>query len=390
MKQSEKEQHDLDSSQAYIESTIGIPFTSGNRIKVLKNGNEIFPPMLQAIRQAKKSILFETYVYWSGEIADTFAEALSAKAREGVVTRVLLDAHGSAPMSSKLIKRMKQAGVKVRKLHPLGLRFWDFDKRTHRKILVCDQQIGFTGGVGIASEWEGDARDATEWRETHFQIEGRAVLGLSGAFWNNWIDIDGEYIPESIQVGPSSVRGDALALVARSSPATHQSEMELIFESLLTLASKKITLTTPYFNIREKSIQLLRRKAKDGVQIEILLPGDHIDKSFELLVAEECMGPLLEAGIVIRRYQRSMIHSKIIRIDDDITCVGSPNFNQRSRKKDFEVAVIAIDQDLAQTLDHQYEEDIQLSTKLSKGDLKKVTLWRKIGRKIIMLFREQL
>ena len=238
-------------------------------------------------------------------------------------------------MDKRLIDRISEAGGKVRHFRPLRWRFWDFDKRTHRKILICDQRIGFTGGVGIAGEWEGDARDPSEWRETHFKFEGNAVQGLSGAFWNNWIDIDGEYIPDSILGDPSSGEGDSLALVARSSPATHQSEMELVFECLLTVASKSITLTTPYFNIGEKTIKLLQRKADEGVKIEILLPGEHIDKSFELLVAEECMEPLLQAGITMRRYTRTMIHSKIIRVDDDIACVGSPNFNQRSRKKGF-------------------------------------------------------
>ncbi len=376
--------------QDFIEAALGIPFTKGNRISVLKNGDEIFPEMLEAIETSKKSILFETYVYWRGNIAETFATALAKKAEEGVSVRVLLDAYGSSRMDKRLIERISDAGGKVRLFRPLRWRFWDFDKRTHRKILICDQRIGFTGGVGIAAEWEGDARNPSEWRETHFKFEGKSVQGLSGAFWNNWIDIDGEYIPDSISGSPSHSEGDSLVLVVRSSPATHQSEMELVFECLLTLAKSSITLTTPYFNIGEKTIELLRRKAQEGVEIEILIPGEHIDKSIELLVAEESMKPLLEAGITIRRYTRTMIHSKIIRIDDDIACVGSPNFNQRSRKKDFEVAAIIIDRNTSKVLDDHYARDVEFGNKMNPQNIKKASLWRKARRKATLLFREQL
>jgi len=376
--------------QDYIEAALGIPFTNGNRISVLKNGNEIFPAMLEAIEKSKESILFETYVYWSGDIAEKFATALARKAQEGVAVRVLLDAHGSSRMDKRLIDLISDAGGKVRLFRPLRWRFWDFDKRTHRKILICDQRVGFTGGVGIAAEWEGDARDPSEWRETHFKFEGKSVQGLSGAFWNNWIDIDGEYIPEKILGRPAKHEGDSQVLVVRSSPATHQSEMELVFESLLTLAKNAITLTTPYFNIGEKTIELLCRKAREGVVIEILLPGEHIDKSIELLVAEESMKPLLEAGITIRRYTRTMIHSKIIRIDDDIACVGSPNFNQRSRKKDFEVAAIIIDKDTTKVLDEHHARDIEFGYKMHTKDIRRASFWRKIRRKATLLFREQL
>ncbi|MDQ8203983.1 phospholipase D-like domain-containing protein [Pelagicoccus sp. SDUM812003] len=375
----------------YLEHTIGAPFTDGNHISVLKNGDQIFPAMLEAIENARRSILFETYVYWTGDVAKEFSELLAAKAKQGLQVKVLLDDHGASRMSSDLVETMTQSGVHLHWFRPMKLRFWDYDKRTHRKVLVCDNQVGFTGGVGIAKEWEGDARDASQWRETHFRIEGPAVAGLCGAFWNNWIDISGERLPDRDTFPPAEPVGQTRVQVIRSSPATHQSEMELVFESLIVVAKKKLTITTPYFNIRSPNIELLKKKAAQGVSIEILLPGEHLDKRFEYFVADECLGPLADVeGITLRRYQRSMIHAKVIRVDDAISCVGSPNFNQRSRKKDFEIALVIFDREIAGTLDQHYQEDLLLSEPINPQDLHSPHMGKKLFQKLIMLFKEQL
>lgn len=377
----------------YLESAIGIPFTEGNSIEVLRNGVEIFPAMLEAIEQAQESILFETYVYWTGSIAERFSKLLAKRAAEGLEVRVLLDSHGAARMKRSYLKNMLDAGVKVAWFRPLSWRIWDYDKRTHRKILVCDNQVGFTGGVGIAEEWQGDAQNEKEWRETHFCLRGPAVYGLAGAFWNNWIDLDGETLPNNASTlsDPPLSGGETPIMVARSSPATHQSEMELIFEALLTAAKKRVSITTPYFNIRQSTIDLIRKRAAEGVVFEFLLPGDNIDKSIELPVADECIAPLIgNPNIKFFRYQRSMIHAKVIRVDDSLACVGSPNFNQRSRKKDFEVALIVDDRSIAKTLDQHFHDDLSLSKRISVEDVRSPSLPSRILRKFLLLFREQL
>lgn len=375
----------------YLEHSIGTPFTKGNQIDPLLNGDEIFPAMLGAIKNAQFSILFETYVYWTGKIADRFSQILAQKAQEGIKVRVLLDSHGASEMAESNINQMLQAGVLVKWFRPLTLRFWDYDKRTHRKILVCDNSVGFTGGVGIAQEWEGNSKKAGDWRETHFRIKGPAVSGLCGAFWNNWIDIKGERLPDNDTYPPSTSNGKSLAMVVGSSPATHQSEMELVFESLLLVAKKRITLTTPYFNIRQSTIDLLKKKANEGIIVEILLPDEKIDKRFEYHVADECIKTLVShPGIEFYRYQTSMIHAKIIRIDDSISCVGSPNFNQRSRKKDFEIAVIIYDPRVAQTLDEHFASDLEASRPIDAESIQSPTLLKKAYRNALMLFKEQL
>lgn len=376
----------------YLEHMIGTPFTYGNEIEPLLNGDEIFPSMLDAIRNAKQSILFETYVYWTGSIADKFSQLLADKSKEGVSVRVLLDAHGSARINQYHLTRMKEAGVEVKWFRPLRFRVWDYDKRTHRKILVCDNEVGFTGGVGIAEEWEGDANNSSQWRDTHFKISGPAVAGLCGAFWNNWIDIKGERLPETETYPPkSNSQGSSRILVARSSPATHQSEMELVFEALILCAKNRLDLTTPYFNIRPSTVELLKLKAREGVSIQILLPGPKIDKRFENLVADECIENIIkEPNITIYRYQRAMIHTKVIRVDDTISCVGSPNFNQRSRKKDFEIALIVDDRNLAATLDQHLSDDLALSQAIDPDSIKSPNPLKLIARKVLMIFKEQL
>eukprot|EP00579_Thalassiosira_antarctica_P024091 CAMPEP_0201983240 /NCGR_PEP_ID=MMETSP0904-20121228/79643_1 /ASSEMBLY_ACC=CAM_ASM_000553 /TAXON_ID=420261 /ORGANISM="Thalassiosira antarctica, Strain CCMP982" /LENGTH=206 /DNA_ID=CAMNT_0048536305 /DNA_START=19 /DNA_END=635 /DNA_ORIENTATION=- len=179
--------------QKALEQTIGVPFTEGNSVNILKNGNEIFPAMLKAISEAQETISFLTFVYWQGDIADEFAEFFSKKAKEGVQVKVLLDSYGAFPMRKELVDFMKESGVEVVWFRPLSRwKIWKMDNRTHRKVLICDGKIAFTGGVGIAEEWNGNAGNKNEWRDTHFKVEGPAVEGIKAAFIENWIEAGNE------------------------------------------------------------------------------------------------------------------------------------------------------------------------------------------------------
>jgi cardiolipin synthase len=154
----------------------------------LQNGDEIFPAMLEAIRGASTSVTFETYIYWSGEIGEAFTEALSEKARAGIPVRVTVDWVGSLKMDSALLDQMVKAGVQLQRYRPLHwYNLGRMNNRTHRKLLVVDGKIGFTGGVGIADQWQGDAGDPEHWRDSHFRFEGPAVAQLQAAFNDNWI-----------------------------------------------------------------------------------------------------------------------------------------------------------------------------------------------------------
>jgi cardiolipin synthase len=239
----------VSNARRFLEGTMGVPFTEGNRIEVLKNGDEIFPSMLEAIGAARRTIDFLTFVYWSGDIGTRFANLLAEKAAAGLRVRVLLDGWGSRPIDRHLIDEMKAAGADVRWFRPLQkLELSKMNHRTHRKLVVVDEEIGFTGGVGIADEWQGDARDESEWRDTHFRVTGPAVSGLKAAFLDNWIETDVDFLQPGVdQFPPQPQEGDVTLQVIRGASESSWSDVSTLFLTLLQLARERLWITTAYF-----------------------------------------------------------------------------------------------------------------------------------------------
>ncbi len=359
-----------DSYARSFESLLGVPFTHGNSIERLLNGNAIFPAMLDAIAQAESTIEFLTFVYWTGDIADRVAGALAERAHAGVRVRVLLDAIGSAQMRAELTERMESAGVEVRHFRPPSWRFWETLHRTHRKVLVCDDQIGFTGGVGIAEEWEGDASGPHEWRDTHFRIEGPAVSGLRAAFYGNWIEeVDIER--DDLIATDHAMPGEARVQVVRSTASYAWSDAALVLRACLLAARRSIDLTTAYFVPGEASVRALCAAAERGVRVRVLIPGPYADQRVVRVASQDVYAPLLEAGVEIWNYQRSMLHAKVMTIDGVLATVGSSNFNQRSMSQDDEVCVQVLDRDFVGTLDRDFENDLADSVRID------LTRWRR-------------
>lgn len=349
----------MDDYRKTLESILGIPFSDGNRIQILTNGIEIFPAMLQAIDEAESYINMITYVYWKGEIAAEFAEKLAQKAREGVKVRLILDSIGAFPMPRKLLKMMKKAGVHIRWFRPISLlKFWNMDNRTHRKVMICDGKVGFTGGVGIAKEWQGNARNPSEWRETHFQLQGEALRGLQGAFLENWIETGGEVGLSYNNIDASSPEGESSVMVLRTSASVKWSDILTVFRTMTLMAQQEMRITTAYFDPDPETARRLCDTAKRGVKIDIVMPGKYNDSRMAKIASEDNYRPLLEAGINIWRYQKTMLHAKIITIDRKIACVGSPNFNRRSMQKDDEVMLIISDPSIVAILNRQFGEDL--------------------------------
>ena len=345
--------------QGTLEQVLGIPFSSGNAVEVLRNGDEIFPAMLNAIQIAETSIDFLTFVYWTGDIADRFADALSNKAREGIKVRVLLDGYGAMPMDDQLIDEMERAGVEVVWFRPLlRWKIWKVDNRTHRKILICDNNTAFTGGVGIAHQWEGNARNPNEWRDTHFKITGPAVWGLKSAFIENWVEANDTLTNNLLSSKTLTPVGNTAIQIIRSSASVRWSDIMLLYQTLIKSAKEHIYLCTAYFNLNEVLVGELIERAKEGVEIKILLPGKHIDKRISQIAGEDSFEPLIKNGIQIYYYQRTMMHAKVLLVDDDISCVGSANFNQRSMMKDDEINLIIRDKQVNKTLTEHYNEDL--------------------------------
>jgi cardiolipin synthase len=349
-----------------LEGVIGVPATEGNQIDVLRNGREIFPAMLDAIGNAQHTIDLLTFVYWEGDVGTEFANALAERARAGVRVRVLLDAVGAQSMERSLCTMMEDAGVQVRWFRPLHrARLGRVNHRTHRKVLIADEAIAFTGGVGIADEWRGDARDESEWRDTHFRIRGPAVDGLRAAFLDNWTETDQVLFEAGIDRFPDQPKpGTAIAQCVRGVAHGGHSDIDLLFRSLLQVATRRVRIATAYFVPGDEIVEHICAARERGVEVEILLPGPHADKRFVQLAGEADYGVLLDAGVQVWSFQPSMLHLKMMTVDGIVSNIGSANLNSRSMALDEEINIAVIDAALTATLDAHFDEDLARSVRI--------------------------
>lgn len=372
-----------------LEGVIGVPATEGNRIEMLVNGDQIFAAMLESIAAARHTIDFLTFVYWDGEIGVRFAKELAARAADGVRVRVLLDGWGAHPMDRTLIDHMERAGAVVQWFRPITrLKPGHINHRTHRKVVIIDEEIAFTGGVGIADEWSGDARDASEWRDTHFRIDGPAVDGLRAAFLADWAETDLDLFDDRIDRFPEQHQpGDAVVQCVRSAAGPGQSDMALLFRTLLQIAQTRLRITTAYFVPDDDLTERLCRAADRGVHVQVLLPGPHADKRFVQIAAESQYERLLDHGVCVASFQPSMLHAKIITVDGMVATMGSANFNARSVSLDDEINLVVIDVHLVKQLDDQFDADLARSTELVPGRWKHRPLVQRVMERAVAPFR---
>ncbi|HYC31261.1 MAG TPA: phospholipase D-like domain-containing protein [Gemmatimonadales bacterium] len=352
-------------------SLLGPALVGGNRVTPLRNGDRIFPVMLSAIRGARRSINFETFIYWSGEIGREFADALSERARAGVAVRVLLDWVGAGKIDQEIVRMMEEAGVSVHRYHPLSwYNLGRLNNRTHRKLLVVDGVVGFTGGVGIADVWKGDAQDPHHWRDTHFLVEGPVVAQMQAAFMDNWIETRGEVLHSKEFFPPLHPVGPQCAQMFQSSAEGGSESVRLMYLLSIAAAARSIRLANAYFVPDKLAIRHLIEARRRGVEVEIIVPGAYIDASVVRKASRACWGALLEAGVAIHEYQPTMYHTKIMVVDDLWVSVGSTNFDSRSFKLNDEANLNVLDPELAGELAGHFEDD--------KARARRVTLeeWR--------------
>lgn len=377
--------------QYCLEALLGVPFTEGNSIRILNNGVEIFPEMLQAIEAAEHSVDFLTFVYWQGDIAVRFAHTLAAKARQGVRVRVLLDALGAMAMSRSLIRVMQNSGVVVDWFRPpLRWRLWDADNRTHRKVLICDGKVGFTGGVGIAEQWEGDARDPSEWRDMHFRIEGPAVHGLQAAFVENWAETGRMVRSDGLDIAALEPAGSLSVQVLRTAASIHWSDIATLTQALISTARHRVRIATAYFVPNEEACRLLLDAVDRGVDVEVMMPGRYTDHRSVELAAHEDLQALLDGGVKLWSYEKTMLHSKVMTVDGEIATIGSANFNHRSMSKDDELALTVLDSGFTATLDDCFERDTDDCAPLRALDLRHDGVLRAIASHVVRPFRGQM
>jgi cardiolipin synthase len=367
-----------------LEGVLGIPATEGNRVQILRNGDEIFPSMLDAIAGAEHTIDFLTFVYWKGEVGTRFAQALCARAKAGVRVRILLDGWGAHPIEMCLIDDMEKAGVHVRWFRPLRrFRPGEVNHRTHRKVLVIDETIGFTGGVGISDLWQGDARKPDEWRDTHFRVEGPCVDGLRAAFLDNWIETDPRLFDGVHDRFPDHPKpGDTIVQCVRGASETGRSDVSTLFRTLLQLAERQVRITTAYFVPDDDLISRLGDAVDRGVSVQILLPGPNADKRFVQLAGEADYTKLLDKGVELWNFQPSMLHAKIMTVDGLIANVGSANLNTRSLHADEEINLVAMDPRVVEILDDNFEQDLEQSIRIRAGRWRTRSLTQRVAERV--------
>jgi cardiolipin synthase len=346
-----------------LEGLLGVPATEGNAVDVLRNGDRIFPAMFEAIAAATSTVDFLTFVYWQGSIGRELAELLAERAAAGVRVRVILDALGAFSMDRTLVEQMMGAGAQVEWFRPVNkARFWEANHRSHRKVLICDEDVAVTGGIGIADEWRGDARGPGEWRDTHFRIRGPAVDGLRAAFVQNWAETGRPLLDEGIDRFPEQpVAGQTVAQVVRGAAQTGWSDVATLVRSLLALAQERVRITTAYFVPDEATCAALAATARRGVEVDVLLPGPHVDKRYVQLASQSQYDGLLAAGVRLWSYQVSMLHAKVLTVDGVVASVGSANFTSRALLLDDEVNVVVFDPAVVAILDQHFEEDVAAS-----------------------------
>ncbi|MFJ3991398.1 phosphatidylserine/phosphatidylglycerophosphate/cardiolipin synthase family protein [Streptomyces sp. NPDC090032] len=355
-----------------LERLTGIAATEGNALVPLRNGDEIFGAMLGSIRSARHTVDMMTFVYWKGEIAQQFADALAERAREGVRVRLLLDGFGSRLIEKDQLDSMDRAGVQVAWFRkPLYLSPLKQNHRCHRKVLVVDEETAFTGGVGIAEEWCGDARNPNEWRDTHVQVRGPAVDGLAAAFAQNWAECHDELFDDRDRFSAHTPQGGAVVQVVRGSASFGWQDMQTLFRVVLESAEERIRLATAYFAPDAYFIELLCAAARRGVEVEILLPGPHTDKRVCQLAGQHYYEDLTACGVKIFQYQPTMLHTKVVTIDRTMALVGSTNFNRRSLDHDEEVMLAVLDPAFTAILEDHFTQDLEHSEPIRPGRWKR-------------------
>jgi len=372
-------------------SLLGPPIVSGNRVTALCNGDEIFPAMLEAIRSATQTICFETFIYWSGSIGREFAEALAERARTGVKIHVMLDWVGSNQIDESLVEQMTDAGAEVRRYHPL--RWYNvgrLNNRTHRKLLIVDGRIGFTGGVGIADNWLGHAQDPDHWRDSHYRIDGPAVAHMQAAFMDNWMETCGEVLHGEEYFPPLEPVGAQPAQVFRSSADDGSESVRLMYLISIASAKRSVRLANAYFVPDSLAIRTLVEAQRRGATVEILVPGPHIDQKMVRRASRALWGPLLEAGVAIYEYQPTMYHVKVAVVDEIWTSVGSTNFDNRSFRLNDEANLNVFDTGFAEGQARVFEEDKQRARRITLEEWRRRPWQERAIERVAALLRLQL
>ena len=365
------------SSREFLSTVVGAagaPFIPNNKVSILTDGDRFYPAMLDAIGNAKKTITMETYIYWKGDVGRRFAEAFAERARAGVKIKLLLDAFGSGTIGKKILNTLRESGCEVAWYNRILFKaIGHFNHRNHRKSLIVDGRIAFTGGAGIGDQWQGHGQDPAHWHDMQVRIEGPGATGLQAGFAQNWLQATGELITGPNYFPPPDPAGTLSAQILLSSPKSESSSVRIMYYLSIISACERIYMANPYFIPSDSAVEILIKAKRRGVDVKIMVAGTHNDMRISRYASDHLYGKLLEAGIEIYEYNRTMLHQKTMVVDGLWLTIGTTNFDNRSFALDEESNVCVADRELAAKLEDIFKEDLKSCERV------RLEQWRKRG-----------
>jgi cardiolipin synthase len=372
-----------------VERATGTKFRSGNRFDILENGDDIFPAMLGAIKRASRSIEFLTYVFWRSDVATDFTTALCERARAGVQVRLLLDAAGGATIGARTVWQLERAGVRVAWFRPGRLNHLrKLNHRSHRKILLVDGNVAFTGGVGIADQWSGRAQDKHHWRETHCRLRGPACIDMLKGFADSWFESTGEHLPAP-SPGPYD-DGINIHTTISTAGGKRPTSMESLFAAVIKTSQRRLWITTAYFVPSGAYIDALVKAARRGVDVRVLTNGPLTNHKLTRLAGQSTYTHLLDGGVKLYEYQKTVLHAKVMTADSSFGTIGSTNLDGRSLVLNDELNVSVTDPGVVGELDLAFLKDLRDAKHIRRTHWYQRGLVNRVAERTIGVFRGQL
>jgi len=381
--------------QNTIEGVTGMRFVPGNHLEIYNNGDEFYPAMLDAIEAAERSITMEQYIYWDGEVGRRFAEAFAQKARQGVAVKLLLDAIGSSTLGKEIYRILAAGGCQVAWFCPIHwYTLHRANRRDHRKSLVIDGRIAFTGGAGLGDHWLGSAADPSEWRDMQVSITGPAALAQQSGFALNWLETTGEiltgerFFPEPLREWG---RGRGLKVqTILSSPALGMGAVGTMYLAALQCAKRELLIVNPYFIPDARVIDMLAAARRRGVVVKLMVAGEHIDAWWARHNGVRLYGRLLEAGVEIYEFLPTMLHQKTMVVDGVWATIGTANFDNRSFAMNQETNLCFHDRGVAAQLRAIFAADLKRCERINFDDWRRRGLWHKVQEQFASLLEDQI
>ena len=371
---------------------VNAPVERGGTVEILNNGDAFLGSLLESIEGAQSTINFLVFMWNDGAFSDRVLKALIAKQRQGVQVRVLLDGLGARSAPDDLFEELERAGGMVERFRtPKFGTLTRFHRRNHRRAIVMDGTIGYTGGMAVYDKWLGNAEDPEQWRDMMFKVTGPLARSLQAGFVDSWASSSGEILvgPAIYAAGESTRGGVDRFIHLVNSPADDDESMAYFYLLPILAAREKVYITTPYFIPDQPLKDALKQKARGGVDVRLLLPGQHIDNSSVRYSAQTHYEELIEAGVKVYEYQPTFIHSKVAVIDGAWSIIGSPNLNVRSRQLDEENAYGILDADLGATLERTFLDDVRRAEEISLDKWRKRSPLLRLVQRLSRVLDEQ-